>query len=112
MTSLSTQWKEMVPNLFTCFSVTNEALYIIDDMPAHVKCTMIGSSINVPITKGKFNLGTWQGILTRRCSSKALYFDNSVCVIDEGLYLCEHRNAGGYGGGHERKIVVTIQGTK
>ncbi|CCI48186.1 unnamed protein product [Albugo candida] len=60
-----------------------------DDMPAHVKCTMIGSSINVPITKGKFNLGTWQG-----------------------LYLCEHRNAGGYGGGHERKIVVTIQGTK
>lgn len=102
----------MVPNLFTCFSVTNEALYIIDDMPAHVKCTMIGSSINVPITKGKFNLGTWQGILTRRCSSKALYFDNSVCVIDEGLYLCEHRNAGGYGGGHERKIVVTIQGTK
>nr|CCA15403.1 conserved hypothetical protein [Albugo laibachii Nc14] len=59
-----------------------------DDMPAHVKSTVIGASINVPITNGKFNVGTWQGI-----------------------YLCEHRNAGGFGGGHERKIVVTIQGT-
>jgi len=53
-----------------------------DDMPAHIKSTIIGSSLNVPITNGRFNLGTWQGI-----------------------YLCEHRNNGG-----RRKLVVTITG--
>ena len=53
-----------------------------DDMPAHVKCSLLGSSISVPITNGKLALGTWQGI-----------------------YLCEHRNrASG------RRIMVTIQG--
>ena len=58
-----------------------------DDMPAHVKTTLIGPTVTVPITSGSFNLGTWQGI-----------------------YLCEHRNTGGWGGGHTRKIVVTLQG--
>jgi len=53
-----------------------------DDMPAHVKSSMIGNSVSIPITNGVFNLGTWQGI-----------------------YLCEHRNRGG-----SRKLVVTIQG--
>jgi len=53
-----------------------------DDMPAHIKSTIIGSSLTIPITNGKLNLGTWQGI-----------------------YLCEHRNQGG-----SRKIVVTISG--
>lgn len=53
-----------------------------DDMPAHVKASMIGASVMVPIGEGRLKLGTWQGI-----------------------YLCEHRDrAGG------RKIVVTIQG--
>lgn len=55
-----------------------------DDMPAHIKSSLFGSSVNIPITKGDFNLGTWQGI-----------------------YLCEHRNNGG-----RRKIVVTIFGNK
>lgn len=55
-----------------------------DDMPAHIKTSLLGSSIIVPITNGKFNLGTWQGI-----------------------YLCEHRNHGG-----KRKFVVTILGNK
>lgn len=44
-----------------------------DDMPAHIKSTMIGSSITVPITNGKLNLGTWQGIYLcefRRQSTK------------------------------------------
>jgi len=50
--------------------------------PAHIKSTVIGSSIYIPITNGNFNLGTWQGI-----------------------YLCEHRNHGG-----RRKLVVTITG--
>lgn len=53
-----------------------------DDMPAHIKSTLIGNSITIPITNGKLNLGTWQGI-----------------------YLCEHRNHAG-----NRKIVVTIFG--
>ena len=51
-----------------------------DDMPAHVKSALVGSSIMVPITNGKLNLGTWQGI-----------------------YLCEFRNNGG-----KRKLVATI----
>jgi secondary thiamine-phosphate synthase enzyme len=51
-----------------------------DDMPAHIKATLVGSSVNIPITKGRFNLGTWQGI-----------------------YLCEFRNHGG-----SRKLVATI----
>jgi secondary thiamine-phosphate synthase enzyme len=53
-----------------------------DDMPAHIKSTLIGNSLTIPITDGKLNLGTWQGI-----------------------YLCEHRNQGG-----SRRIVETIFG--
>ena len=53
-----------------------------DDMPAHLKASLLGSSVSIPITKGKLALGTWQGI-----------------------YLCEHRNHGG-----NRNLVVTIQG--
>ena len=55
-----------------------------DDMPAHVKSVLIGSSISVPIEHGKLALGTWQGI-----------------------YLCEHRNRGG-----RRRLVLTIQGER
>ena len=58
-----------------------------DDMPAHVKSSLLGASVIVPISRGKLQLGTWQGI-----------------------YLGEHRNAGGFGNGHARKIIVTIQG--
>lgn len=53
-----------------------------DDMPAHIKSSLMGSSVTIPITNGKLNLGTWQGI-----------------------YLCEHRNRGG-----SRKLVVTAWG--
>jgi len=53
-----------------------------EDMPAHLKSSIIGSSITVPISDGKLNLGTWQGI-----------------------YLCEHRNKK-----PTRKIVITING--
>ncbi len=54
-----------------------------DDMPAHIKASMMGSSVSIPITNGNLNLGAWQGI-----------------------YLCEHRNYGG-----DRKLVVTVTGT-
>ena len=53
-----------------------------DDMPAHIKSAILGSSLSIPITDGKINLGIWQDI-----------------------YLCEHRNhASG------RKLIITIEG--
>ena len=63
----------------------NEPYYIhtmegADDMPAHLKTSILGNSVQIPVTGGRLNLGTWQGI-----------------------YLCEHRN---HGGG--RKIVITL----
>lgn len=54
-----------------------------DDMPAHIKSSLMGCSVSVPITNGRLNLGTWQGI-----------------------YLCEHRNQGG-----SRRIVLTAYGS-
>lgn len=60
----------------------NHTLEGADDMPAHAKSSLIGVSITIPITNGRLNLGTWQGI-----------------------YLCEFRNYGG-----PRKIVATIYG--
>jgi secondary thiamine-phosphate synthase enzyme len=53
-----------------------------DDMPAHIKASLFGSSLLIPIRDGQFALGTWQGI-----------------------YLCEHRNAGG-----PRSLIATLQG--
>ena len=53
-----------------------------DDMPAHIKTSLMGSSLQIPITDGKLNLGIWQGI-----------------------YLCEHRDHGG-----SRSLVVTAFG--
>jgi secondary thiamine-phosphate synthase enzyme len=53
-----------------------------DDMPAHVKAALLGSSVSVPVQNGKLCLGTWQGI-----------------------YLCEHRNRGG-----RRQLILTLHG--
>ena len=53
-----------------------------DDMPSHLKSSILGSSVTIPITNGTLNLGTWQGI-----------------------YLCEHRNHGS-----SRNIVLTLTG--
>jgi secondary thiamine-phosphate synthase enzyme len=54
-----------------------------DDMPAHIKASLLGASVTVPISSGRLNLGTWQGI-----------------------YLCEHRDRGG-----PRRLVVTAIGS-
>ncbi|RUO63926.1 secondary thiamine-phosphate synthase enzyme [Pseudidiomarina planktonica] len=54
-----------------------------DDMPAHLKASLLGSSVSLPVTNGRLNLGIWQGI-----------------------YLCEHRNHGG-----KRTLVLTLQGS-
>lgn len=53
-----------------------------DDMPAHIKSSLLGASVQIPITKGDLNLGIWQGV-----------------------YLCEHRDYGG-----SRNIVITVFG--
>jgi secondary thiamine-phosphate synthase enzyme len=53
-----------------------------DDMPAHIKASLLGNSVEIPITDGRLNIGIWQGI-----------------------YLCEHRNYGG-----SRKLVLTAYG--
>ena len=53
-----------------------------DDMPAHVKASLMGSSVTIPVHEGRLCLGTWQGI-----------------------YLCEHRNHGG-----RRRLMLTLQG--
>jgi secondary thiamine-phosphate synthase enzyme len=53
-----------------------------DDMPAHVKASMMGCSVMIPIGNGRLQLGTWQGI-----------------------YLCEHRDRGG-----SRSVVITVMG--
>ena len=52
-----------------------------DDMPAHFKASLMGSSVSIPVRKGRLALGTWQGV-----------------------YLCEFRNRGG-----RRKLLITIQ---
>lgn len=53
-----------------------------DDLPAHLKSSLLGPSVQIPVTDGRLNLGTWQGI-----------------------YLCEHRNQGG-----ARTLVLTLMG--
>jgi secondary thiamine-phosphate synthase enzyme len=53
-----------------------------DDMPAHIKASLLGPSLTIPVGDGRFKLGTWQGV-----------------------YLCEHRNSGG-----ARSLVVTLCG--
>ena len=72
-------FNEIVPEDQPYYLHTAEGL---DDMPVHIKASLLGSSIQIPITNGKLNMGTWQGI-----------------------YLCEHRNFGGV-----RKLAVTVSG--
>ncbi len=72
-------FNEMVPENAPYYRHTFEGS---DDMPAHLKSSILGSSLSVPVTNGRLNLGTWQGI-----------------------YLCEHRNHGG-----ARTLVLTLQG--
>ncbi len=72
-------FNRMVPENQPYYRHTSEGP---DDMPAHLKAAILGTSVTVPITKGRFNLGTWQGI-----------------------YLCEHRDHAS-----KRWLVVTLQG--
>lgn len=74
-----THFNRMVPEDMSMFEHTLEGP---DDMTSHLKSSILGHSVAVPISNGRLNLGTWQGI-----------------------YLCEHRNRGG-----SRKLVVTLHG--
>ena len=78
-TDMETHFNIMIPEDADHYEHTFEGP---DDMTSHIKTSILGSSLSIPITNGKLNLGTWQGI-----------------------YLCEHRNHGG-----SRKIVVTLTG--
>jgi secondary thiamine-phosphate synthase enzyme len=77
LNDFETFFNKMVPETSGFFTHTEEGP---DDMPSHIKASMVGSSVSIPITNGKLNLGTWQGI-----------------------YLCEFRN-----GRRARKITATI----
>ncbi|HKL14525.1 MAG TPA: secondary thiamine-phosphate synthase enzyme YjbQ [Balneolaceae bacterium] len=74
-----THFNRMVPEDLSMFEHTLEGA---DDMTSHIKSSILGHSVSIPVTNGTFNLGTWQGI-----------------------YLCEHRNSGG-----RRRLVVTVYG--
>lgn len=74
-------------NVFNRLVKENESYYThtlegSDDMPAHIKAALVGTSVSIPITNHRLNLGTWQGI-----------------------YLCEFRNRGG-----ARNLIVTVYG--
>lgn len=72
-------FNEFVPENASYYRHTYEGP---DDIPAHIKSSLLGSSVSMPISNGRPNLGTWQGI-----------------------YLCEHRDYGG-----SRKVVITAIG--
>lgn len=78
-TDLETHFNKMVPEDVEHYLHTSEGP---DDMTSHIKSSLLGCSLNIPVTKGELNLGIWQGI-----------------------YLCEHRNHGG-----PRNIVITLTG--
>ena len=78
-TDFESHLNQMVPENAPYYIHTYEGP---DDMPAHIKASLMGASVQIPISRGRLNLGIWQGI-----------------------YLCEHRNhASG------RKLVITIYG--
>lgn len=74
-----THFNRMVPEDMSKFEHTLEGP---DDMTSHLKSSILGHSVTIPISNGRLNLGTWQGV-----------------------YLCEHRNHGG-----SRRLVVTLHG--
>jgi len=78
-TDFESHFNKMVPENAPYYEHDTEGA---DDMPAHLKSSILGSSVSLPITNGTLNLGTWQGI-----------------------YLCEHRNHGG-----SRELVLTLMG--
>ncbi len=79
LSDMETFFDKSVPENQSWFRHTMEGA---DDMPAHIKTALTGTSVTIPIRDGRLHLGTWQGI-----------------------YLCEYRNHGG-----QRKICMTVMG--
>lgn len=78
-TDFESHFNKMIPENAPYYEHTYEGS---DDMPAHIKASVLGASVEIPITNGKLNLGIWQGV-----------------------YLCEHRN-----NASSRHIVITAYG--
>ncbi len=78
-TDFESHFNKMVPENMPYYKHDYEG---DDDMPAHIKSSLLGNSVSIPISNGAINAGIWQGI-----------------------YLCEHRNNGGH-----RKLVLTLYG--
>lgn len=76
---MESHFNQMVPEDAPYYRHTFEGP---DDMPAHLKSSLLGSSVTVPVSNGRLNLGTWQGI-----------------------YLCEHRDRAS-----SRRLVLTVMG--
>ena len=76
-----TWFSAAVPEDFGGWTHTDEGP---DDMPAHIKASLLGPSLSLPVRDGRLALGTWQGV-----------------------YLCEHRDRGG-----SRRLLVTLQGER
>lgn len=76
---METFFSRTVPEDVSLYKHTFEGL---DDMTSHIKASLLGNSVTVPIYNGRLRLGTWQGI-----------------------YLCEHRNRA-----HRRRLVITLNG--
>lgn len=74
-------FNRMVPEETSMYEHTVEGS---DDMTSHIKSSLLGHSVSIPVTRGSFNLGTWQGI-----------------------WLCEHRNQGG-----RRRLIITVIGSE
>ncbi|MCB0290460.1 MAG: secondary thiamine-phosphate synthase enzyme YjbQ [Calditrichaeota bacterium] len=76
---MESHFNQMVPEDAPYYRHTFEGP---DDMPAHIKSSLLGSSVTVPVSSGRLNLGTWQGV-----------------------YLCEHRDRAS-----SRRLVLTVMG--
>lgn len=78
-TDFESHFNKMIPENAPYYIHTYEGP---DDMPAHLKSSILGSSVSIPVSNGQLNMGTWQGI-----------------------YLCEHRDFAS-----SRKLTITING--
>lgn len=78
-TDFASWFDDAVPESAPFWTHTSEGR---DDMPAHIKASLLGPSLSLPIARGRLALGTWQGV-----------------------YLCEHRNRGG-----TRRLLATLWG--
>jgi secondary thiamine-phosphate synthase enzyme len=79
LSDMEAHFNKMIPENMLYYQHVFEGA---DDMPAHIKSSLLGPSLTIPIKDGQLNLGTWQGI-----------------------YLCEHRDYGG-----SRRVVITLMG--